>query len=118
MFIREPSFNKPADRHAAKQPQVPEEVSLLILLILVTSHGIMSIYIHDPTVTHCTSFTIRSGSRVCETHYILDLVLGLMGQAIYGIFQPLSIWRGLTEHAQYALHTHTTVHSHTSSVQR
>lgn len=42
MFIREPSFNKPADRHAAKQPQVPEEVSLLILLILVTSHGIMS----------------------------------------------------------------------------
>lgn len=42
MFIREPSFNKPADRHAAKKPQVPEEVSLLILLILMTSHGFMS----------------------------------------------------------------------------
>lgn len=42
MFIREPSFNKPADRHAAKQLQVPEEVSLLILLVLVTLQGIMS----------------------------------------------------------------------------
>lgn len=100
MFIREPSFNKPADRHAAKQPQVPEEVSLLILLILVTSHGIMSIYIHDPMVTYCTSCTIMSGSKVCEMHYILGLwnwcwidavELRLMGRAMYDTFQSLSI---------------------------
>lgn len=43
LFIREPSFNKPADRHAAKQPQVPEEVSLLILLILKALLGIINI---------------------------------------------------------------------------
>lgn len=45
MFISEPSFNKPADRHAAKQSQVPEEVSFLIRLILMTSHGIDEKYI-------------------------------------------------------------------------
>lgn len=42
MFIREPSFNKPADRHAAKKPQVPEKVSFLISLVLMTSHGTVS----------------------------------------------------------------------------
>jgi len=41
-FIKEPSFNKRADRRAAEQPRVPEEVSLLILPILVISHGIAS----------------------------------------------------------------------------
>lgn len=62
MFIREPSFNKPADRHAAKLPRVPKEVSLLILLGLVTSHGIMS-YTGDPVVACCTP---RRGAAVQE----------------------------------------------------
>lgn len=62
MFIREPSFNKPADRHAAKLPRVPKEVSLLILLGLVTSHGIMS-YTGDPVVAYGTP---RQGAAVQE----------------------------------------------------
>lgn len=59
MFIREPSFNKPADRHAAKQPQVPEEVSLVILLILVTSHGIMSNTSTEMTQPSPTAHQVR-----------------------------------------------------------
>lgn len=62
MFIREPSFNKPADRHAAKLPRVPKEVSLLILLSLVTSHGIMSSG-GDPVVAYCTP---RQGAAAKE----------------------------------------------------
>lgn len=62
MFIREPSFNKPADRHAAKLPRVPKEVSLLILLSLVTSHGIMS-NSGDPVVAYCTP---RQGAAAKE----------------------------------------------------
>lgn len=62
MFIREPSFNKPADRHAAKLPRVPKEVSLLILLSLVTSHGIMS-NSGDPVVAY---YTPRQGAAAKE----------------------------------------------------
>lgn len=73
-FVREPSFNKPADRHAAKQLQVPEEVSLLVPLIPVISHGNRGrgggVYVHDPAAARCTAFASGSGCEVCEMHRI------------------------------------------------